>query len=1777
MENNKNSHIKEMPNLIRRKTKRPIIVQDIDSENENSQREEELEFENLNLNFERYCYLCHKEVNIIPESHSFFQCKTCNKYYHRDCYKEYKLKQTEKELCKNIKIINKCKENNNNGKILGKECILCIMENNYFCTICKKRIDKEKELIIQCELCGNLMHYKCLDVPLYFIFYREFYKNIFFNYNIKTHKYKEFLLKIKELNNKEVTKELISKIFIELKLDAPPFSLNYLFYVCHFCKTRNLYDLQEINVYKSTSFSKVNFYNTTLNPLSQNINKVKSSWNMNKLHELYISSSNPYNDALFDKEKYDSNYIIPKPMKIIKKFDYNRINNIIINDAPKNNKSKQIFTEEEICELSNIVQMFENDDKINKENKKDTNKKNINNDNKINDKNKDKEINEKNNNNNANNIENQSEKMDVVSENIDIDEINEDEEKSKNDLDKNIIIRDRSFYLIKWDTYEYSLELDSFMEAFPNFERKLTYFIIGEKNKEKEQKSNYTDDKEFNKTLSQILKELDFNLEPPIRNLINNSFIFKQKDELIQYKKCIVSIITKLLNDNYNGKLEKNNNCLPHILIINDDNSKDSLEKLLENNKINYLNLLSNRQTFIYECINFNEVFSSHHELNILKINNNIYLNKNKENILQEDNTKRYVNQAIIIDDIDSKNLAFMQEYYFDLIIFDLKNEQSLLKLNEFFKKINSPLNINYTVLKYVLIEQQSKKDINNNNNKIMLNFFNLFYNKEDTILLYGNYSGKIKSEILQDFTEDEKENLRLINIFPSNIIQENEEDLDPFFHKKNFINLNYSTLLFSNTFNVLNINNVKWALYLDKKEFHYTQILSSLITKYDMKVFSVRSKDYNEIIMNFIPIYLDKETFIQYLHMIKNKPEVLLKTQENKKDLMQNILLLCSLPSCMTKFYKKYLEDYKLPIKDNINISKIDVFYQLSRILLKKTKGKIIIIFPMHDKVFRDNEPLLRKIRREIEKIFFSNINPENKEINLNERKKNFFCFLMDEDGLFEEIRHCEKEKYPVNIIIFNMFLQNKSTGEFFNLISNNKYRHKIILYQLYISNLIEGKLSQVFFSKLNQFIEICTSPLKKMKTTVYGQLTLIDKEIITIADLKKMYEKELSNLNEESDINDKNDISKVNIVTSYKNLINEEKKFDGFIHVEKNSYLICTNSDNINLRYDNIYNTFVGNVSFNNYENNAINFNKNENDEEIKAKDNNINIIKTYNDALVKYKKKKFYQELDFLKDESNFENIKANKYDLNQNGNNETNQNGNNNIENNLGNNGANLNMNITLMQNGGNINHNNTNNHLNASRGEEVYILNDSTDNYAQGQKRKKGRKKKNENNNINTNNNSNNGTNNINNNRELIQIQNEEENEEANSIISEEARANNNKGNNLNLNDININNKDNNNTQYENIPVNLDEITEDYSDTFSENSQERANMQNKLEEEQPLNNINNKETSEKEKINKTETINNKDQNNQQEINNNEKTYDIIKSIANSILSKRQNINDIPEQIPNLQNLKNSDSETNQKDIEQIEQLINETKLESSRDRLFKIYNYLLTKGFEEKTRKLFVKCLLNYGFPLVNEFDKFYLLFQMNAQHLKIKNIPNKTDSQLYYELIYFILEEDESLDYNIFAFGDERTSLIRTKLLIIRQFQSFKDVTKAMYHFVKDKNSILFGHIEPKLDESYQRVHFVMAKLLSNIVSKSIKSGFLNYKNYIKDDNIIFDNIRIKKDGQTPSVFNIREGIAKKIFGKTMNENEFNDAITTYYEALFVQLIKVPDSIMNNNNDNSIR
>ena len=67
------------------------------------------------------------------------------------------------------------------------------------------------------------------------------------------------------------------------------------------------------------------------------------------------------------------------------------------------------------------------------------------------------------------------------------------------------------------------------------------------------------------------------------------------------------------------------------------------------------------------------------------------------------------------------------------------------------------------------------------NFDKIINNFFKLFYNKEDTILLYGNYSGinhnlkNLKSNL------EEEDNLKQINLIQNNVkdMPEDEEDID--------------------------------------------------------------------------------------------------------------------------------------------------------------------------------------------------------------------------------------------------------------------------------------------------------------------------------------------------------------------------------------------------------------------------------------------------------------------------------------------------------------------------------------------------------------------------------------------------------------------------------------------------------------------------------------------------------------------------------------------------------------------------------------------------------------------------------------------------------------------------------------------------------------------------------------------------------------------------------------------------------------------------------------
>ena len=204
--------------------------------------------------------------------------------------------------------------------------------------------------------------------------------------------------------------------------------------------------------------------------------------------------------------------------------------------------------------------MFEDGEQKNKESKEEQkeNNKNNNINNCIINNNKSNDNNNKNIDGN-NNID--KERMDIISENIELNEI----EKSESEYDKNISIEDRCFYLIKWNTLEYSLELDSFMQTFINFNKILEDYNKEEINQEKI--NNYPDEITFENDINKILIELGLNKNKEFSNLTNNLFIYKTKEELINYKNKIVSIINELLK-----RKEQKNKYYPNILILGDKN-----------------------------------------------------------------------------------------------------------------------------------------------------------------------------------------------------------------------------------------------------------------------------------------------------------------------------------------------------------------------------------------------------------------------------------------------------------------------------------------------------------------------------------------------------------------------------------------------------------------------------------------------------------------------------------------------------------------------------------------------------------------------------------------------------------------------------------------------------------------------------------------------------------------------------------------------------------------------------------------------------------------------------------------------------------------------------------------------------------------------------------------------------------------------------------------------------------------------------------------------------
>ena len=75
--------------------------------------------------------------------------------------------------------------------------------------------------------------------------------------------------------------------------------------------------------------------------------------------------------------------------------------------------------------------------------------------------------------------------------------------------------------------------------------------------------------------------------------------------------------------------------------------------------------------------------------------------------------------------------------------------------------------------------------------------------------------------------------------------------------------------------------------------------------------------------------------------------------------------------------------------------------------------------------------------------------------------------------------------------------------------------------------------------------------------------------------------------------------------------------------------------------------------------------------------------------------------------------------------------------------------------------------------------------------------------------------------------------------------------------------------------------------------------------------------------------------------------------------------------------------------------------------SETDRIIKITFFFIKNGFNFPFRYFFYKCLVNYGFPLIENFNSFYQKLLCDCINLNI-NLPSKMHIEFYTEYIFYL-------------------------------------------------------------------------------------------------------------------------------------------------------------------------
>ena len=228
--------------------------------------------------------------------------------------------------------------------------------------------------------------------------------------------------------------------------------------------------------------------------------------------------------------------------------------------------------------------------------------------------------------------------------------------------------------------------------------------------------------------------------------------------------------------------------------------------------------------------------------------------------------------------------------------------------------------------------------------------------------------------------------------------------------------------------------------------------------------------------------------------------------------------------------------------------------------------------------------------------------------------------------------------------------------------------------------------------------------------------------------------------------------------------------------------------------------------------------------------------------------------------------------------------------------------------------------------------------------------------------------------------------------------------------------------------------------------------------------------------------------------------------------------------------------------------------------SETDRIIKVTFFFIKNGFNFPFRYIYYKCLINYGFPLIENFNIFYEKLVSDCFKEKIE-FPGKMYIEFYTETIFNLLIKDrisvaKKKIISEFFFNGENIDIIKNNLNFINSIKENNKNTRGyLQSYLESNFDEIFKQIDIRLNKQFPKSKPVLCRILSNILTECDKSGYLNYKKIIEMDGIIFDSLRIK--GPNNMILNLRKMISSKIFGHEYSDKKFNNVINHYILQIF--------------------